>query len=135
MPNAERAALAGSLEQFGFLQPVIARGSDRLVIGGHQRIEAARQLGWTEVPVIWWEGSDQDARALNLALSRGLATGTARFPKAARKATRRSTLHHEVTAEAPVPPVVWPVAFGRSVDIYYAAPPASLASADQEGPQ
>ena len=36
--------------------------------------------------------------------SRGLATGTARFPKAARKATRRSTLHHELTAEAPVPP-------------------------------
>ena len=70
MPNAERAALAGSLEQFGFLQPVIARGSDRLVIGGHQRIEAARQLGWTEVPVIWWEGSDQDARALNLALNK-----------------------------------------------------------------
>ena len=70
MPNAERAELAGSLEQFGFLQPVIARGSDRLVIGGHQRIEAARQLGWTEVPVIWWEGSDQDARAFNLALNK-----------------------------------------------------------------
>ena len=40
------------------------------MIGGHQRIEAARQLGWTEVPVIWWEGSDQDARALNLALNK-----------------------------------------------------------------
>ena len=70
MTDTERAELAGSLEQFGFLQPVIARGSDRLVIGGHQRIEAARQLGWTEVPVIWWEGSDQDARALNLALNK-----------------------------------------------------------------
>ena len=70
MTDTERAELARSLEQFGFLQPVIARGSDRLVIGGHQRIEAARQLGWTEVPVIWWEGSDQDARALNLALNK-----------------------------------------------------------------
>ena len=70
MPNAERAALAGSLDAFGFLQPVVARRSDGLVIGGHQRIEAARELGWEAVPVAWWEGSDQDARVLNLALNR-----------------------------------------------------------------
>ena len=70
MTDTERAELVRSLEQFGFLQPVIARGSDRLVIGGNQRIEATRQLGWTEVPVIWWEGSDQNARALNLALNK-----------------------------------------------------------------
>jgi DNA modification methylase len=64
------ARLADSIDKFGFVVPVLVRRSDRLVIGGHQRIEAARRLGHQQVPVVWWEGSDKDARALNLALNR-----------------------------------------------------------------
>jgi len=68
--DLELAHLSHSLAEFGFVQPVVARRSDNLVIGGHQRIEAARRLGWTEVPVLWWEGNDRAARALNLALNK-----------------------------------------------------------------
>ena len=69
MPATEMAALEASLAEFGFVEPVVARRSDRRVIGGHQRLGAARRLGWTEIPVIWWEGDERAARALNLALN------------------------------------------------------------------
>ena len=43
----ELDALERSLRQFGFVQPVLARREDRTVIGGHQRLVAARRLGLT----------------------------------------------------------------------------------------
>jgi Predicted transcriptional regulators len=51
--DEELDALERSLRQFGFVQPVLARKEDRTVIGGHQRLAAARRLGSTTVPVIW----------------------------------------------------------------------------------
>ena len=66
----ELAKLRRSLQEFGMVQPIVARRSDQLVIGGHQRLQAAIAEGWSEVPVIWWEGSDKQARALNLALNK-----------------------------------------------------------------
>src|SRR5438132_11494453 len=41
----------GSIREFGFKVPVLAR-SDGEVIDGHLRLKAARKLGITEVPVI-----------------------------------------------------------------------------------
>ena len=46
----ELDALERSLRQFGFVQPVVARREDATVIGGHQRLVAARRLGLTSVP-------------------------------------------------------------------------------------
>ncbi len=51
-------SLTRSLREFGFVQPVIARHEDHVVIGGHQRLVAARRLGyktclsssWTSAP-------------------------------------------------------------------------------------
>ena len=37
----ELDALERSLRQFGFVQPVLARREDSIVIGGHQRLVAA----------------------------------------------------------------------------------------------
>ena len=51
--EAELEALTRSLRQFEFVQPVLARRDDGIVIGGHQRLVAARRLGFTSVPVIW----------------------------------------------------------------------------------
>ncbi len=66
----ELDALERSLRQFGFVEPVIARREDATVIGGHQRLLAARRLGLTSVPVIWLDlGADQ-ARLLGLALNK-----------------------------------------------------------------
>jgi len=43
--------MCGSIREFGFKCPVLAR-SDGEVVDGHLRLKAARQLGITEVPVI-----------------------------------------------------------------------------------
>jgi hypothetical protein len=49
----ELDSLERSLRQFGFVQPVLARREDQVVIGGHQRLVTARRLGLTTVSVTW----------------------------------------------------------------------------------
>jgi DNA modification methylase len=66
----ELESLTRSLQQFGFVQPVLARKSDGVVIGGHQRLVAARRLGWKTVPAIFLDVSIEQARLLNLALNK-----------------------------------------------------------------
>jgi ParB-like chromosome segregation protein Spo0J len=63
-------SLERSIRQFGFVQPVLARREDRTVIGGHQRLVAARRLGLTTVPVTWIDVSAEQARLLGLALNK-----------------------------------------------------------------
>lgn len=63
-------ALERSIRQFGFVEPVIARREDATVIGGHQRLLAARRIGLTAVPVIWLDISAEEARLLGLALNK-----------------------------------------------------------------
>jgi hypothetical protein len=74
--------LKNSLKEFGFVQPAVAREDDGLLIGGHQRLAALRELlaegGKSpkeitsyEVPVVLLSGiSDERARLLNLALNK-----------------------------------------------------------------
>jgi len=68
--DEELDALERSLRQFGFVQPVLARREDRTVIGGHQRLIAARRLGLATVPVTYLDLSIEQARLLNLALNK-----------------------------------------------------------------
>jgi DNA modification methylase len=68
--DTELEALTRSLHEYGFIQPVIARREDNTVIGGHQRLVAARRLGLKTVPVIFVDLSVEQARLLNLALNR-----------------------------------------------------------------
>ena len=68
--DEELDALERSLRQFGFVQPVLARREDQTVIGGHQRLVAARRLGLTSVPVTWLDISLEQARLLGLALNK-----------------------------------------------------------------
>src|SRR4051794_39676635 len=62
--------LTRSLREFGFLQPVIARHEDHIVVGGHQRLVAARRLGLKTVPAIFVDLSQEKSHLLNLALNR-----------------------------------------------------------------
>ena len=66
----ELDSLERSIRQFGFVQPVLARREDSTVIGGHQRLVAARRLGFTTVPVTFVDLSIEQARLLNLALNK-----------------------------------------------------------------
>lgn len=43
--------IAASIQEFGFTNPILVDGKDG-VIAGHGRLEAARELGLSEVPVV-----------------------------------------------------------------------------------
>jgi ParB-like chromosome segregation protein Spo0J len=45
------AQIAGSIAEFGFVNPVLV-GDDGVMVAGHGRVLAARKLGLAEVPVI-----------------------------------------------------------------------------------
>jgi len=70
IPEAELEALTRSIREFGLVDPVIARAEDHTVIGGHQRLLAARRLGLKEVPVIFLDITKEKARLLNVALNK-----------------------------------------------------------------
>jgi len=61
--------LVNSIKEFGFVEPVIIN-KDFTIIGGHQRTEAAKSLGFTEVPVVMVDLTKEKEKALNLALNR-----------------------------------------------------------------
>ncbi|MBK7878811.1 MAG: DNA modification methylase [Planctomycetes bacterium] len=58
--------VSASLRRFGWRQPLVAKPSGE-VIAGNTRLKAATRLGFTEVPVVWFEGSDLDATAYQIA--------------------------------------------------------------------
>ena len=68
--DEEMESLTRSIRQFGLVDPIIARREDKTVIGGHQRLVAARRLGHKSVPVIYVDLPAEQARLLNLALNK-----------------------------------------------------------------
>ncbi len=68
--DQELDALTRSIRGFGLVDPIIARREDQTVIGGHQRLVAARRLGMKTVPVVYLDISAEQAKLLNLALNR-----------------------------------------------------------------
>ncbi len=73
------SALMDSLRQFGFVQPVVARKSDYLIVGGHQRVAAMLAIvaereadpAKVKVPVVLVHGlDDTQTKVLNLALNK-----------------------------------------------------------------
>jgi len=79
MPDAEMQKLMRSIQQFGFVEPLVVRRQDNTVIGGHQRLAAATALGMTRVPVVYVDVSEVEAKVLGLALNR--ITGEWDLPK------------------------------------------------------
>jgi DNA modification methylase len=62
--------IAASIERFGFVNPVLI-DENNLIIAGHGRVAAAKQLGWAEVPTLRVEHlSETEKRAYILADNR-----------------------------------------------------------------
>src|SRR5438874_5029073 len=65
--------MCGSIREFGFKIPVLAR-SDGEVVDGHLRLKAGRKLGITEVPVILCdEWTPAQVKAFRLMVNRSVA--------------------------------------------------------------
>src|SRR5450759_2587817 len=68
--DAQIAEIAGSIQAFGFSNPILV-GNEGDIIAGHGRLAAARQLGLSEVPVVVLRGlTDLQQRQLMLADNR-----------------------------------------------------------------
>ena len=65
----EMRKLMRSIEGFGFVEPVVVN-KDMTIIGGHQRVEAAKNLGMEQVPCVLVDLPKNKEKALNLALNR-----------------------------------------------------------------
>ena len=68
--NQELETLTRSIREFGLIDPIIARREDKMVIGGHQRLLAARKLGYKTVPVVLTDLTIEQAHLLNIALNK-----------------------------------------------------------------
>ncbi len=73
MPDDEMKKLIRSIQEFGFVEPVVVNqhpGRENIIIGGHQRVLAAKTLGYEEVPVVYVSLPPEKEKLLNLALNR-----------------------------------------------------------------
>jgi DNA modification methylase len=70
------AAVARSLERFGQRKPIVAKHSDGTIIAGNHTWQAAKQLGWNEIAVVWTDDDDNTAHAFALADNRTAELGT-----------------------------------------------------------
>jgi len=63
------AKVAQSILQFGFINP-IAVDANKVIISGHTRLLAARQLGYETVPVVIHDVGEEEARIARIAENR-----------------------------------------------------------------
>ena len=69
MSRHDMEALKSSITAFGFVEPLVINKAG-LVIGGHQRLEAAKALKLKEVPVVIITVSSEQEKILCIALNR-----------------------------------------------------------------
>lgn len=68
--DAEYEKLKSSVEEFGYVEPVIWNKTTGRVIGGHQRLKVLVDLGLKEVDCVVTEFSEEKEKALNIALNK-----------------------------------------------------------------
>ena len=62
--------LKRSIEEFGFVEPVVWNRATGNVVGGHQRLKVLLDMGETEVDCVVVDLEPEKEKALNLALNR-----------------------------------------------------------------
>ena len=73
--------LKASLQHFGLVQPIIVNEATQVIVGGHQRVKAMREMGVSEADVILVNLEDLDEKVLNVALNSKALTGEFDLPK------------------------------------------------------
>ena len=69
--NDEMEKLKNSINEFGYIAPIIVNKHNNHIVGGNQRYEALKSLGYTDVDVIFVDEPDSNReKALNIALNK-----------------------------------------------------------------
>lgn len=69
-PDANMRAIADSLRSYGQVEPLVVQAGTGRVIGGNGRLDAMRNLGWSEVDIVEVDVDDVRAAAIGIALNR-----------------------------------------------------------------
>lgn len=67
--DKEYQKIKTSIETFGYVEPIIIN-KDKTIIGGHQRLNVLRDLGYTDIDVIEIDVDKTKEKALNVALNK-----------------------------------------------------------------
>ncbi|MBQ1493169.1 MAG: DNA modification methylase [Blautia sp.] len=67
--DKEYEKIKNSIEEFGFADPLVVN-ADMTIVGGHQRLSVAKDLGYTEVPCAVVDVDKVREKALNIALNK-----------------------------------------------------------------
>jgi len=68
--DAEYEKLKRSIEEFGYVEPIIWNKRTGNVVGGHQRLKVMKDLGHKEVDCVIVDLDDKKEKALNIALNK-----------------------------------------------------------------
>ena len=68
--DAEYEKLKRSIEQFGYVEPVIWNKTTGRMVGGHQRLKVLMDMGMTEVDCVVVAMDEEKEKALNIALNK-----------------------------------------------------------------
>lgn len=69
--DEEMGKLKNSINEFGYVAPIIVNKHNNHIVGGNQRYEALKSLGYTDVDVIFVDEPDLNReKALNIALNK-----------------------------------------------------------------
>jgi ParB-like chromosome segregation protein Spo0J len=66
----EMEKLKSSLQEFGCVRPLVINKKTGNLVAGHQMLEAAKQLGWKELPYIEIDLEIKNEKALNVAMNK-----------------------------------------------------------------
>lgn len=70
-PNdKEYQKIKRSIEEFGYVEPIIYNVATNTIVGGHQRLKVLKELGYTEIEVVEIEETEEREKALNIALNK-----------------------------------------------------------------
>jgi DNA modification methylase len=62
--------LTRAIRENGFVEPIVVRAEDNMLVGGHQRVRAARRLGYKTLPAVVVDLPIEKARLLNVTLNK-----------------------------------------------------------------
>lgn len=68
--DPEYIKLKNSIHEFGYVEPIIVNKRNNVIIGGHQRYKVLKDLGYSEIDVVYVDLDDAHEKSLNIALNK-----------------------------------------------------------------
>ena len=63
-------AIKRSYERFGQRKPIVAHRKTKAILAGNHQYQAAKDLGWKEIAVVWVDDDAETAKAFSIADNR-----------------------------------------------------------------